>query len=269
MTEQAAITNSEWAAAPKQDQQGQQNQSDRPAPPEQKVTPSNLKANRTYGRRKGPKLRASQQALLDELLPKLRLVPPAEGRWRRDDLHALFPVAVKDIALEIGFGAAEHLLYQAERAPSTGFIGCEPYLNGVAKAVAGISRQGLANVRLYDGDARDLLTVLPDDSLTCIYLLFPDPWPKKRHHKRRFVSPPVVRELARVLASGGQFRFASDIADYVRWTLNHLIRTPEFEWCAETARDWRQRPEGWPPTRYEEKALAAGRKPAYLTFRRI
>ena len=224
------------------------------------------KAVRTFGRRKGHRLRPAQQRLIDTVLPGLRVpVKPLAAA----DLRALFAVSGGDVALEIGFGAAEHLLWQAARQPHTGFIGCEPYLNGVAKAVAGIEQQGLANIRLYDGDARDILPLLPSGSLSSIYLLFPDPWPKKRHNKRRFVSDETVQEFARLLRPGGFFRFASDIADYVSWTLTHLQRAPDFEWCASTASDWRHRPQDWPATRYEEKAIAAGRKPAYLTFRRI
>jgi len=216
-----------------------------------------------HGRRRGKALRAYHQRLVDELLPRLRLNVDAPL-----DPAALFPVKPDELWLEIGFGGGEHLAFRAEENPKTGFIGCEPFVNGVAKCLAEIEARGLENLRLYDDDARDVLDLLPDESVSRIYLLYPDPWPKKKHKKRRFVSAENLTRFARVLKEDGRFYFASDIPDYVRWTLERTLRHSDFEWLAEGPEDWRQPYEGWPGTRYEEKALKAGRTPAYLTFRR-
>lgn len=218
-----------------------------------------------FGRRKGHKLRRGRAALLAERLPALALdlARPAPA-----DLATLFPVPVTRIALEIGFGSGENLLREALAAPATGFIGCEPFVNGLAAALAAIEAHGVRNVRLHPGDAVELLDWLPEASLARIDLLYPDPWPKLRHRKRRFVSDANVARLARALAPGGRFRFATDIADYAEWTLLRLLRSPVFEWTAERADDWR-RP--WPQfagTRYEAKAIREGRRPCYLVFRR-
>jgi tRNA (guanine-N7-)-methyltransferase len=197
-------------------------------------------------------------------LPRLALdltkPPPA--------LATLFPRHVDGVRLEIGFGGAEHLIAAAQAHPATGFIGCEPFVNGMAKALAAIDALGLANIRLHHGDATALLAWLPDASLERVDLLYPDPWPKRRHWKRRFIQDDSVTALARVLKGGGEFRFASDWADYAAWTLERLIRSPAFTWTAERADDWRK---PWPDfagTRYEKKALREGRAPCYLTFRR-
>lgn len=219
-----------------------------------------------YGRRKGKKLRAGQAARFDTLLPELRLdlaaPPPA-------DLRALFAAPVSDIRMEIGFGGGEHMLHEAEANPGTGFIGVEPFLNGMAKALAGIDERGLKNVRLYDNDAALVLDWLPEGSLTRVDLLYPDPWPKTRQFKRRFVSDANLEKIVRALKPGGEFRFASDIASYVEWTLAHVRRRPQLVWTAERADDWRKPWAGWPGTRYEAKALREGRVPAYLIFRRV
>src|SRR5262252_4737464 len=204
-----------------------------------------------FGRRKGHRLRSHQAALLDSLLPRLALdlnaAPPT-------DLARLFSVAVNDVRFEIGFGGGEYLIAQAEAHPRTGFIGCEPFVNGMAKALAAIEARGLANIRLHHGDAVALLDWLPDASLAGIDLVYPDPWPKRRHWKRRFVQERTVADLARILRPGGDFRFVSDIPDYAAWTLTRLLRSADFIWTAEPADDWR-RP--WPEfvrTRYEAKA---------------
>jgi tRNA (guanine-N7-)-methyltransferase len=218
-----------------------------------------------FGRRKGKALRAGQARLFDTLLPNLCVdlrssAPPS--------LAALFPQPVRDVRLEIGFGGAEHLIAQASANPDCGFIGIEPFLNGMAKALAAIDTEGLTNIRLHHGDAIDLLAWLPDASLATVYLLYPDPWPKRRHWKRRFVQDRTVAEIARALSPGGEFRFASDIDDYAAWTLVRLLRSPDFAWTAERADDWRK---PWPDfngTRYEAKAKREGRTPCYLTFRR-
>ncbi|HVG81775.1 MAG TPA: tRNA (guanine(46)-N(7))-methyltransferase TrmB [Methylomirabilota bacterium] len=219
-----------------------------------------------YGRRRGRRLRIGQQKLLEELLPKLRIALPAAGE--RLDLAALFPRAPADLWLEIGFGGGEHLAWQAARHPEFAFIGAEFFLNGVVSLLGHLAREGLGNVRIHPDDARRLLKALPDLSVGRAFLLFPDPWPKARHARRRFVSPENLTELARILKPGAELRIASDDPGYVAWTLEHLTRSLQFEWLAHGPSDWRTRPEDWPPTRYEEKAVRAGRKPVYLRFRR-
>ena len=218
-----------------------------------------------WGRRKGKPLSPRRTGLMATRLPELAIDIEAP---EPDDLAGLFPGPVKAVNLEIGFGGGEHLVHEATVSPETGFIGVEPYLNGMAKAVAAITEHGLGNVRLFGGDASQLLDWLPAASLERIDLLYPDPWPKKRHWKRRFVSPQNLDRFARVLVSGGRFRFASDIESYVSWCLMQCRRRPEFEWTANCADDWRKPYPGWPGTRYEAKALAAGRVPTYLEFRR-
>jgi tRNA (guanine-N7-)-methyltransferase len=218
-----------------------------------------------FGRRKGHPLRARQAALFDSLLPRLALdlTSPAP-----DDLAALFAPPVIAVCLEIGFGGAEHLIGAAQAHPQTGFIGCEPFVNGMAKALAAIDELGLTNVRLHHGDAVDLLAWLSAQSLARVDLLYPDPWPKRRHWKRRFVSDANVAALARVLRPGGEFRFASDWANYAEWTLLRLLRSPDFVWTAERADDWRKPWSGFSGTRYETKAKREGRPPTYLIFKR-
>jgi tRNA (guanine-N7-)-methyltransferase len=219
-----------------------------------------------YGRRKGKRLRAGQEQRLAELLPVLRLsLPPAGDRL---DPPSLFPVPVDEVWLEIGFGGGEHLAAQAAARPRTGIIGAEPFVNGVVKLLRAVDEAALRNVRVWDEDATALLAALPDASLTRVYLLYPDPWPKRRQRKRRFVSEGALVEIARVLRPGGVFRFASDIDDYAGWTLVRAARCPDLVWTAEAATDWTRPWADWPGTRYEAKALAAGRPPSYLEFRR-
>ncbi len=218
-----------------------------------------------YGRRKGKPLSPRRLRLMATLFRDraIDITRPSPA-----SLATLFPAAPRRIALEIGFGGGEHLIAAATADPDCGFIGVEPYLNGMASAVAAIADSGLANIRLFDGDAAMLLDWLPAASLTAVDLLYPDPWPKKRHWKRRFVSQENLDRLARVLLPGGAFRFASDIASYVEWTLFHTLRHAAFDWTAERADDWRLPFAGWPGTRYEAKAIAAGRRPTYLAFAR-
>lgn len=216
-----------------------------------------------FGRRRGKRLRSSQEAAIQELLPRLFLDP---GTPTPKDLKVFFPRPVEEIRLEIGFGGGEHLLSEIARNPSIGFIGVEPFVNGMAKLLSGLEGKVPANLRLYNDDVIHILDWLPDSSLFQIDLLYPDPWPKKRHWKRRFVSQENLDRFARVLKSGGRFRFASDIESYVNWTLQHCRRHGAFEWEARHADDWRLPFENWPGTRYEAKALREGRKPAYLTF---
>jgi tRNA (guanine-N7-)-methyltransferase len=181
---------------------------------------------------------------------------------------ALFATPVAGFHLEIGFGGGEHLVAAALALPGDGFIGVEPFLAGMAKAVAAIADRGIGNIRLFEGDASHLLDWLPAASLVSVDLLYPDPWPKRRHWKRRFVNPANLDRIARVLKPGGLLRFASDIDAYVEWTLLHLQKRADFVWTAERADDWRKPFPGWSGTRYEAKALAAGRRPGYLSFAR-
>jgi tRNA (guanine-N7-)-methyltransferase len=217
-----------------------------------------------FGRRKGHTLRPRQAALFDTLLPRLALdlSVPAPA-----DLRVLFN-DVDEVRLEIGFGGGEHLIAEALRQPRVGFIGGEPFVNGMAKALALIEQHKPGNVRLYHGDASELIAWLPRASLGRVDLIYPDPWPKRRHWKRRFVQDESVAEIARLLRPTGEFRFATDIADYAAWTLVRLLRSREFTWTAERADDWRQPWAGFSGTRYEAKAKRAGRVPCYLIFRR-
>ncbi len=220
---------------------------------------------RIYGRRQGHRLSSRQAGLTQTLLPGLR---PLSGGGGPLDLQALFGPVCRRFSLEIGFGGGEHLATQAGQHPDTGYIGCEPFINGVAKLLVQVDERHLTNIRIHDDDARDLLERMEDACLDEAFLLFPDPWPKKRHAGRRFVSPENLSQLARVLKDGARLRIASDIPAYIRWTLMHVHRDGHFVWQATRPGDWRIRPSDWPPTRYETKAIAAGRIPSYLTFRR-
>ena len=220
-----------------------------------------------FGRRKGKRLRGEQERRLADLLPKLRVTLPPDGRPL--DPRTLFPdltAPPETIWLEIGFGGGEHLAAQAAAHPDTGFIGAEPFVNGVVKLLAAVEARSLRNVRIRDEDVTALLARLPDACLDRVYLLYPDPWPKRRQRKRRFVSDASLAEIGRVLKDGGLFRFASDIDDYAGWTLVRAARCPVLAWTARDARDWTRPFPGWPGTRYEAKALEAGRRPTYLEF---
>jgi tRNA (guanine-N7-)-methyltransferase len=218
-----------------------------------------------FGRRKGKALREHQLKLMDEALAALRLdlKNPAPAA-----LPSLYPVPVDRIRLEIGFGGGEHLVHRAAASPSTGFIGVEPFVNSMAKLLGKVEALGLANIRVHDDDATVMLDWLPEASIDQIDLLYPDPWPKKRHWKRRFVSDVNLKRFHRVLRPGGLFCFASDIDTYVNWTLQHVSRHDGFEWTARNASDWLTPFEDWPGTRYEAKARREGRSSAYLTFRK-
>jgi tRNA (guanine-N7-)-methyltransferase len=218
-----------------------------------------------FGRRKGHALKPRQAALFDTLLPRLGLdlAKPAPA-----DLCTLFPRAVDEVRLEIGFGGAEHLIAQAQAHPNVGFIGTDAFLNGVAKALVAIDAHKLDNVLLYFGDASALLDWLPSSALARIDLLYPDPWPKRRHWKRRFVQDESLKRLARILTSAGEFRFATDIASYADYVLMRILRSADFIWTAECADDWRKPWDGFVRTRYEAKAIREGRTPAYFIFRK-
>lgn len=211
------------------------------------LTPEGI-PDRLYGRRRGHPLRPRQERLLDLALPRFRLTA-AEAAHPR----AILPGS--DLWLEIGFGGGEHMASQAARAPDVLIVGCEPFLNGVASAVRHVAEQDLKNVRIHDGDARELAARLPDASLDRVFILFPDPWPKARHHKRRIVQSDMVAELARVLKPGGRLRFATDVAGYADWALERILASPEFDWPAQKADDWRIAPADHITTRYEEKRL--------------
>lgn len=211
-------------------------------------------------------MKPRQAGLYAEQLPawKINLSAPAPA-----DLNALFDHTPDAVHLEIGFGGGEHLLAHALRRPQTGFIGVEPFVNSMAKFLANAAEAGLGNVRVYDDDATQLLDWLPADCLDGLDLLYPDPWHKKKHWKRRFVSPQNLDRFARVMKPGAVFRFASDIESYINWTLQHIHDHPAFDWVVTNADDWRKPYEHWPGTRYEAKAYREGRTPCYLTFVRL
>jgi tRNA (guanine-N7-)-methyltransferase len=218
-----------------------------------------------FGRRKGHRLRPGQAALLDTFLPRLALDLAAPVR----ELTSLFVDPVEAVRLEIGFGGGEYLVSEARAHRRIGFIGVEPFVNGMAKVLSVIAAEPFANIRLHHGDATEVLAWLPASSLAQVDLVYPDPWPKRRHWKRRFVQDGSIGALARVLRPNGEFRFATDVADYAAWTLKHLMRSPHFAWTAERADHWRKSWPGFPGTRYEAKAKSAGRMPCYLVFRRV
>jgi tRNA (guanine-N7-)-methyltransferase len=218
-----------------------------------------------FGRRKGHALKPRQEALFKTLLPRLALdlAKPAST-----DLRSLFSPHVDDVRLEIGFGGAEHLIAQAQTHPRTGFIGTDAFVNAVAKALVAIDECALGSIRLHFGDASELLDWLPDASLSRIDLLYPDPWPKRRHWKRRFIQDENLKRLARILKTDAELRFATDIADYAAYALARIMRSPDFVWTADCAGDWRKPWADFAGTRYEAKAKREGRQPAYFIFRK-
>lgn len=223
--------------------------------------------HKVHGRRRGRRLRPGRAALLEELLPALRIALPPEGV--RLDPAALFVPPRARLWLEIGFGAGEHLAWQAAHNPDVGVIGSEVFVNGVASLLRHVGEEGLGNVRIHDDDARALIAALPDASIERVFLLFPDPWPKLRHAPRRFVGPRNLAALSRVMADGGELRIASDDVTYQRWALRQMQLCPDFEWQVRGPADWRARTADWPPTRYEQKAHRQGRQCLYLRYRRV
>ena len=199
------------------------------------------------------------------MLPRLAINLPATGHL---DTNALFGNARPAIWLEIGFGGGEHLAQLAEQHPQAGFIGCEVFENGIVKLLARIERRRLENIRIFADDARFVMAALPPASIGRVFILFPDPWPKRRQHKRRIVSRATLDSLAEIMADGAELRVATDDGDYLCWILERATAHPAFEWLARRPADWRERPPDWPPTRYEEKAQAAGRSPAFLRIKR-
>ncbi len=210
---------------------------------------------RSYGRRRGRKPSARQAALLRDGLLQVT-VDAAE-------------VADASLAwLEIGFGGGEHLLWQARHNPGALIIGCEPYEDGVIKVLSAIEAEGLKNLRVHMGDVRDILRALPQGALDRAFILFPDPWPKRKHRKRRLVNSSLLELLARALKPGAELRIATDIGDYARTMLEAFRSEPRFAWQAESPADWRTQPADWVETKYEAKAIEAGRRRYYFRFLR-
>jgi tRNA (guanine-N7-)-methyltransferase len=226
--------------------------SDVPAPP-----------RRLYGRSRGKALRAGQERLLAEALPRFSIAPQALAAGQA------FSSPPREVWLEIGFGAGEHLIDQAKANPDVGVVGCEPFLNGVVAALAGLERERLTNVRLRRGDAQAVVEAAPNGFFARVFILYPDPWPKRRHHKRRVVAEAMIEALARVMRSGAELRFVTDVDDYAGWTLKRFLASPHFRGSANRADDWRRPWPGWRPTRYEAKARNQGRGSVYLTFARL
>ncbi|WP_106640851.1 tRNA (guanine(46)-N(7))-methyltransferase TrmB [Allosphingosinicella vermicomposti] len=222
---------------------------------------------RLYGRRSGHKLRQGQAALLEDLLP--RIAVPEEGPITSQELFGDAKGEGRPLHFEIGFGSGEHLAYRADLLPDHGFIGCEPFLNGVVGALLHVREKALGNVRLHMGDALQVLERLPDASLRFVYLLHPDPWPKARHAKRRMMNHGPMDIIAAKLAPGGEFRLGTDDPTYCRWSMMIMNQRTDFEWLAESASDFLHRPGGWPETRYEAKARRKGHEVWYFRYRRV
>ena len=221
---------------------------------------------RSYGRRRGRTLSPRQKGLWLDVLPRVALPRDAAGLQRPAELFT--PPAGK-LWLEIGFGGGEHLIWQATHNPNVGLIGCEPFEDGVVKVLSAVDSGRLANIRVHADDGRPLLRLLPDASVDRVFVLFPDPWPKKRHHKRRLVSSETVVELARILGTDGELRVATDIGEYACAILRAVLGNGSFRWMAAGPEDWRNRPPDWPQTRYEAKALREGRRCYYFRFGRV
>jgi len=231
------------------------------APSDALVTDAPTPQRFLYGRRRGRPLRRGRQGLVNGLLPFLAIDLSASGEL---DPRSVFADPPRSVWLEIGFGGGEHIAAQAERHRDIGFIGCEVFESGIAKLLGEVERRHLVNIRLFNDDARLLIGALPAASIDRVFILFPDPWPKQRHHKRRIVSRDTLDGLARIMSDGAELRLATDDPDYFSWMLEYVTGHPAFAWLVRRPRDWRERPPGWPPTRYEEKARAAGHSPAFL-----
>ncbi len=224
---------------------------------------------RSFGRRRGKKLRPGQERLLAEFLPTITFDPSADFNSQFGNGHGNGQgEAKKEIWMEIGFGGGEHLAAQADLNPDIGFIGCEPFINGVVKLASQLKAKGLKNVRVWADDVRMIFDGVPDQALSRVFILFPDPWPKKRHSKRRLLTAQTLDQLARMMKPGAELRIASDHADYVRWALGQVLAHPAFAWTAESVRDWKHPPADWVETRYQQKARARGIGATFLIFRR-
>ena len=222
-----------------------------------------LTIRRLYGRQQGHVLRAGQTALVERLLPSIAV--PEDGAL---DARRLFGSA-RPLAIEIGFGKGEHMAAQAVATPDMGFIGCEPFVDGVVGALMQVRDQQLDNIRLHKGDALDVVDRLPDESLDRAWLLHPDPWPKARHAKRRFMNPGPIGLLADKMKPGAEFRFGTDHPVYMRWAMMVMAAMSHFEWLAKSPRDFLVRPNDWPETRYEAKARSKGHEVWYCRYRRL
>ncbi|TNE67124.1 MAG: tRNA (guanosine(46)-N7)-methyltransferase TrmB [Alphaproteobacteria bacterium] len=222
-------------------------------------------SRRFFGRRKGKSLSGRKQGLMDDLLPRISVQIPDGDQMI--DPASLFTSPKRALWLEIGFGKGEHLAWQAEAHPDVGLVGCEPYLNGVAGLLTHIEEREIDNIRIYGDDARHVLWKLPDASVERVFLLHPDPWPKARHARRRFVNPSNLDDIARVMVDGGEFRVGTDHPIYREWTALQMSARTDFEWLAEGPEDWLTRPDDWPETRYEAKALEG--RATYFRFRRL
>lgn len=224
-----------------------------------------------YGRRRGRKLSPTRESRFSDWLPRVSFTLPEPGAGL--DPASLFAAPKQAYWVEVGFGDGGHLFALAERHPEIGFIGVEPYEHGVAKLVMRIADRigqgGADNIRILTDDARLLLKALPEHSVQRGFVLFPDPWPKKRHQWRRIVNAETLADWARLIPAGGELRLATDVPDYQRWMLRHVLAEPRFAWLAEHSRDWLQRPEDWPASKYEQKAIAAGRQPHYYRLQRV
>lgn len=226
-----------------------------------------IQGSRFYGRRQGKALSEARQGRLDQWLPEIEInLSQADPESPLQGPEVYFSSPQKEYWLEIGFGKGEHLAAQACAHPQVGIIGSEPFLNGVSGLVDLVDQHQLSNVRIFMDDARVLMDSLPDQSLSRAFILFPDPWPKARHHKRRIVSAGNIAVLARLLKDGAELRIGTDHMEYCRWIMAHMLENTDFDWVAETPEDWRRRGPDWPATRYETKSLAQGRKSSYLRF---
>ncbi|MBL4800919.1 MAG: tRNA (guanosine(46)-N7)-methyltransferase TrmB [Emcibacter sp.] len=224
----------------------------------------NIKGSRVYGRRQGQVLSTARQSRLDDCLPKMEILLAESGG--AVDPEDYFESSCQDYWLEIGFGKGEHLAEQAKSHPDIGMLGSEPFLNGVSGLVDLIVQEDLANVRIFRDDARLLMDSLPDESIGRAFILFPDPWPKARHHKRRIVSAGNIAVLSRILKDGAELRIGTDHMEYCRWIMAHMLENPDFVWLCDAPEDWRVRPDDWPASRYEIKSLEQGRISSYLRF---
>ena len=220
----------------------------------------------SFGRKRGRKLRAGRRQLLQSHLPELAIAIPEIGEPL--DPRSIFPFAASSVWLEFGFGAGEHTAAQAAANPGVGLMACEVYDNGVASLLAHIERRRLANIRIHHGDGNEVIDALPEASIGRAFILFADPWPKARHHKRRLIGERGLARLARILRDGAELRLATDHVGYLRWMLEHILRSPHFEWTARRPADFRRRPADWPATRFETKAASQGRPATYLRLTR-
>lgn len=229
------------------------------------MRPPAWEQDRLYGRSQGKSLKPRQDRLIRDLLPQIAVTPENVGHTAATHTGPVW--------LEVGFGGGEHLASHAAQHPDTLMIGAEPFINGVAKLLTQVEEKSLTNVGVCHGDAKPVMAALPDGRLSKLFVLHPDPWPKTRHHKRRMISAPFLAHAARLLHKGGELRVSSDISDYIRWTLMHIQmhnrQSPDFDWTATAAKDWKDRPADWPGTRYEAKGVREGRPDTYLTFTRV